>query len=566
MVRKKVLSTAFILILMLLLMSTKVIAANVDLLTVYSNEIYEMHNISDSTQTINFSGSAENRADFLIYDSNGESTAMLSAEITQYPSGWNIPTGGQCLIQLKTGDKITAQGERDVFRIRKLKTPIFLTKTISQSGETCEFENKSDKTERGILWDNTYDPNYSGWYQQGLSYIMYNSDGSILETADASVFIGVGPFEPGQRIVFTKTNDYSSSEIGGDYITYSDQPYRIYDNGEFSYPPGSNIAPEEETPATPSPPLFPDAPVIYLDPKATTIREGASTTVKWDAVPNAVSYVITVVSMANRETFVYYKTDEITETEYILNELPKGIYLISVYAKDKYSYGSKLNNVIKLRVSNDEYIDAFETWVKKVYSPTVEKGTVRYMCQTSVEAYKNYSPLYHVEYWTKPGREPYTSKGECSTCCISMALSALGLNYTPVDLYNVWGSTKTSFASKFKDTNNIPITYTKGRSLSDFNTMFNNYVSNENFSPIIVYLTKYGNTPHHYVLIVEKSLTNENTYLAVDPYSNHESKVLFEITFAKDANGKDIMKYQDGKKETVERYDTIRFRQYQLKS
>jgi hypothetical protein len=302
------------------------------------------------------------------------------------------------------------------------------------------------------------------------------------------------------------------------------------------------------------------APVISLD-TGTKIREGMSTTVKWNNVPGASSYVISVMDIKTYDTYLIKET---TATNYKLSSLPKGSYLIIAYAKDSYEYGSDLSNTIKLIIDNDEYIDHFKIPVTKTYMPTVEKGTVRHMCQTSKEAGYIDSPLYYKEYWTTSSGKLYTSKSECSTCCISMALSYLGLNYTPVDLYDVWGGTTTYFGSAFKDTKGDPVLHIKGASLSDFNTMYNNYSSDSNYSPVIVYLTRYGGSGSHYVLIVEKSDIKANTYIAVDPFAYSESQALFELTFEKDANGNDIIKYSSTKKENVLISSAVRFRQYHL--
>ena len=318
------------------------------------------------------------------------------------------------------------------------------------------------------------------------------------------------------------------------------------------------------------------APVISLS-TGTTIREGTSTTIKWNAVPAAVTYVIGVIDTA---TYKSWLTKETRETSYTLSSMPKGSYLITVYAKDSNSIGSDLSNTIKLKVANDECVDGFIlTPVIKTFSESVEKGSVRYICQTNGSKYK------YSKYWVVPENATakcncntnckhckrdcinsgeYCSCDKCSTCCISMALSFLGLNYTPANLRNLWNDSSCNWA---KTDNSVGLYY-HGGTTKDFEKMFEDYnpASNRSipkYSPIIVWLKGLG----HYVLVVEKT-NNANEYLAVDPFATIETSIVRTLTITKVSEGNYTIEYLnwDGKtKITDKNAPNDRFYQYYFK-
>ena len=63
------------------------------------------------------------------------------------------------------------------------------------------------------------------------------------------------------------------------------------------------------------------------------------------------------------------------------------------------------------------------------YSTAVTPGTVRYICQLTA------SHLFYEDYWPAWRNEHFKSPdSECSTACISMALSCTGINVTPKEI------------------------------------------------------------------------------------------------------------------------------------
>lgn len=137
------------------------------------------------------------------------------------------------------------------------------------------------------------------------------------------------------------------------------------------------------------------------------------------------------------------------------------------------------------------------------YSETVKSGTIRYISQIPTNTYFN------SKYWPSSAFGGYTSSwNECGTSCISMALSYLGLNYTP---------------KKILEANN-GYTYFDGwkgatyctYSASNLSTAIDKYLNgNGQYSPVVVHLD-YGSTGNgHYVMIIDK--VSSNVYKFVDP-------------------------------------------------
>lgn len=137
------------------------------------------------------------------------------------------------------------------------------------------------------------------------------------------------------------------------------------------------------------------------------------------------------------------------------------------------------------------------------YSETVKSGTIRYISQIPTNQYFN------SKYWPSSAFGGYTSSwNECGTSCISMALSYLGLNYTPKKIleahngytyFDGWkGATYYSYSS------------------SNLSTAIDKYLNgNGQYSPVVVHLN-YGSTGNgHYVMIIDK--VSSNVYKFVDP-------------------------------------------------
>ena len=289
-----------------------------------------------------------------------------------------------------------------------------------------------------------------------------------------------------------------------------------------SYPVlrGMSSVPEVITPPTQE--INP--PVVAIN--TSSISPGNNATISWNAVPGADSYIVSYMDTGKAKT----QATTVTGTSYEIKGLSKGNYLfyvMSVY--DSIGFCSNPSNIVKLNVVNE--------LLNTKYSQTVTKGTIRYICQTSVDfsRIKTDSPLFYDEYWrasngqgnsSAKGKNYYNASIECQTCCISMALSYLGINRTPADLFNNYWSNYQTVASNV----GTEVALKTGSDSNTFKTMFNSYQTNSDFSPVWVKLTNYSSTSQqHYVLIYAAKESSPNTYLAVDPYATTEGIITFEI-------------------------------------
>ena len=144
------------------------------------------------------------------------------------------------------------------------------------------------------------------------------------------------------------------------------------------------------------------------------------------------------------------------------------------------------------------------------YSASVQSGTIRYICQNSDNA-----KYFYWKYWPTPPYDNYASpKSECSTACVSMALSYVGVNTTPYEILMYdhgltwsktdWGGT----------------TYHRiGSSASAISAAMDNYINgNGQYSPLVMHIKPYpsGGGEHHILLAGKIS---NNSYLVIDPWS-----------------------------------------------
>ena len=154
----------------------------------------------------------------------------------------------------------------------------------------------------------------------------------------------------------------------------------------------------------------------------------------------------------------------------------------------------------------------------------VTKGRIRYMTQLTGD-----KECYVKDYWeyTINGTTGILSSGnKCTRCALSMALSYLGLDYTPGYMSTLYGNT--DIPSPLVDVPKLIPSITKVD--GTFDTLFNNYASDSGFSPVVVYFNyKHpddGEIHQHAVLINGK---NGDTYYAVDSAANVTK--LVELTF-----------------------------------
>lgn len=132
------------------------------------------------------------------------------------------------------------------------------------------------------------------------------------------------------------------------------------------------------------------------------------------------------------------------------------------------------------------------------YKDQVAAGTIRYISQNPNSAY------FIQDYW---GKWSAQAKTECLTSSISMALSFIGVNKTPLEILDKWnGSTvRTGWGPTYVETS--------------FENAWKLYETKPGeYSPVIIHLCSGYSSGSHFVLVVGKK--SSDVYEVIDPYSD----------------------------------------------
>ena len=160
------------------------------------------------------------------------------------------------------------------------------------------------------------------------------------------------------------------------------------------------------------------------------------------------------------------------------------------------------------------------------YSESVTPGTVRYVSQIRS------SDVYYQDYW---GRFSPWAHNECGTASVSMALSAIGINKTPLDLGNYWISRGYTWGNPFSTVlNDVP--GATGGETYDFFASFDRYINGDgSYSPVIIYFTAATNPNRtgnrHFVVVTEKK--EDGSFNAVNP----SNKAMLNLKIEKTSGG-----------------------------
>lgn len=157
------------------------------------------------------------------------------------------------------------------------------------------------------------------------------------------------------------------------------------------------------------------------------------------------------------------------------------------------------------------------------YTTNVKSGTIRYISQMRGLSY------YYSAYW---GNWESYARGECGTASVSMALSYIGVNYTPKAVLDVsYYSDYTRSYPNATSTNKI-----------DFYQAYSNYANgNGKYSPPLIHLDNYCSAGHYIIVIAKIS---SNVYLVADP-SNYYGE-----TWAMTINGNTASYFGNGNNHT----------------
>ncbi len=157
------------------------------------------------------------------------------------------------------------------------------------------------------------------------------------------------------------------------------------------------------------------------------------------------------------------------------------------------------------------------------YSAEVTPGVIRYVSQIRS------SSTYQQDYW---GRFSPWAHNECGTASVSMALSAIGINKTPLDLGNYWISKGYTWGVPFSTVlNDVPLA--SGGETYDFFGAFNRYIEGDgSYSPVIIYFTAATNPNRtgnrHFVVVFEQK--EDGSFNAVNPSNNNLLNLRIEKT------------------------------------
>lgn len=135
-------------------------------------------------------------------------------------------------------------------------------------------------------------------------------------------------------------------------------------------------------------------------------------------------------------------------------------------------------------------------------------GTIRYVSQIPDEGYNGF----YSAYW---GRYESYARSECFTASISMALSYIGINATPLALGDYWLSRGYTGGTPFATTEeDVDAFGAESLSLSFADAMENYLNGNGKYSPPIIHLNNYS-ARGHYVVVVGK--VSDTVYVVLDP-------------------------------------------------
>jgi len=231
-------------------------AAQRELVTIRQGEIWEFRNLTNSVQRVTIDGADNASVDFLRYSATGApvgspGSTRRGGSHSQDNHAWanshDIPAGGKLVFALNEGNILTAVGNPDALSVTRLQTPVFYTTVISEGG-SAEFTNHSEH----IV--------FFGWRAldgsrpgSRFAHERFDQNGNRTGGASGAGFSAHGlnaALPAGHRIVVSSSIGFGRVAVHGDFVTLSNQPYRITIDGQRSFPPGREQ--EQELSAPPA--------------------------------------------------------------------------------------------------------------------------------------------------------------------------------------------------------------------------------------------------------------------------------------------------------------------------
>jgi len=224
-----------------------VVAAERELVTMRTGEIWEFRNITDRTQTVRIYGNEGTFGDRYVYprpvsgnfgSARGASIGWIDRGHGRITTGQNlsVPRNGMLLIELRVGASVRAIGDENALQIRQLITPVLDVRTISE-GVTLEFLN-SGANSHPINWTwHGYPRSTVGVGERGLIHHTVRADGTSTTPRNSGAGSGVH-VQPGNTEVLLGNRLNMPREVWGSFTAFSGQPYRLTIDGQRSFPPG----------------------------------------------------------------------------------------------------------------------------------------------------------------------------------------------------------------------------------------------------------------------------------------------------------------------------------------
>ena len=286
--------------------SVELRAADVELVTIRTGEIFEIRNVSGRGQRVNFSGTHNVYFDSILYNRSGggylAGYAQRGATVnrvysitggligpTNIITRRTIPAGGKMVIEVRGNGHLTASGSSDPsnFQIQQLVTPVLYTQNLYQGGMvTIALHENAVRTGALISWQplGLPFPSHSlvappGTFNPPNPWRMTRetiSPTGESRTRNDNHGSGGSTMRPGYTLIWRNTDTsprpawtIQALEFFGDYTAFSGQPYRLTIDGQRSFPPGMEqdlppvaVPPQQAPPAvgdyTPIADLFPD--------------------------------------------------------------------------------------------------------------------------------------------------------------------------------------------------------------------------------------------------------------------------------------------------------------------
>jgi len=261
------------------------IVSQSQLITVREGQVFEIRNVDDNRRqghSVTLTGSRNVFFDYIIYNGTGHIvnggsgrgatleriTINGTSPISMINSTQVIPLGGKMLIEVRGNGHVAVSGVASNFVVRELQTPVFYTQILNEN-RTVSFTNFDPVDRQGVSFVNWVE--YGHPFPARLSvdrprnatprgfgrYLEVRSaNGQTISrrTPSQNATSSGTSINPTQTLIISNQTtgntpawSVRSMEFFGDYIVFTDQPYRLTLDGQRSFPPSRerNLPPRQ---------------------------------------------------------------------------------------------------------------------------------------------------------------------------------------------------------------------------------------------------------------------------------------------------------------------------------